>query len=96
MSTISVYTPQVEEAVQDIMRVYAETDACLDRSIQILNNSPNAFQGLGADSYGQAYSILNTRYGQLKDTLQRCGQALGIANQNFSETDAQMAAQYNI
>jgi len=91
---IHVNTPTVADATQQIHTAYAQTDANYDRSMQILNNNPEVFGGKGSEAFTQVYSTLNSHYSAAKDTIRRAGLALGMANDGFSQTDAQMAAQY--
>lgn len=94
MTLIHVNTALVADAAQQIHTAYAQTDANYDRSLQILNSNPDVFGGRGSEAFTQVYSMLNSQYAAAKDTIRRAGVALGVANDGFSQTDAQMAAQY--
>ena len=95
MTLIQVQTAAVTDAISQIKAAYTQTQQNYDQSVQILQSNPDVFGGQGSEAFSQVYSTLNSQYQEAANTIQRAGQALGVALDSFHETDGQCASQYN-
>jgi uncharacterized protein YukE len=94
MTLIHVQTAHVADAAGQIRQAYASTDQNHQQSLNIVNNNAENFGGRGHDAFHQAIGLVNQHYAHHKDLILRAGQVLAMANDGFTETDGQMAAQY--
>lgn len=93
---INVNTPLVADAAGQIQHAAAQTELNHQQSLNIVYNNAENFGGRGSEAFQSAIATVNSTYAEHKAAIARAGQALGLANDGFSQTDAQMAAQYNI
>ena len=91
---IHVNTPLVTDAQGHINTAYTATDQNHHQSLQIVANNAENYGGRGSEAFQQAIATVNYHYGQHKETIQRAAQVLGMANDGFTCTDGQCAAQY--
>jgi uncharacterized protein YukE len=94
MTTIHVNTPLVADAAQQIHQAAAATEQNHQQSLSAVANNAENFGGRGSDAFQQAIATVNNHYQQHKETIAAAKQALAMANDGFTETDGQMAAQY--
>jgi uncharacterized protein YukE len=94
MTLIHVHTANVADAAHQINQAAAATEQNHAQSLSIVQSNADNFGGRGHDAFHQAISTINNQYQQHKETIAAARQALAMANDGFTETDGQMAAQY--
>ena len=95
MTTIHVNTPLVADAAQQINQAAAATEENHAKALSHVANNAENFGGRGHDAFHQAIATVNQQYQQHKETIAAARQALAMANDGFTETDGQCAAQYH-
>jgi uncharacterized protein YukE len=94
MTLIHVNTPLVADAAQQINQAHAQTENNHAQSLSVVHSNAENFGGRGHEAFDQAISMVNAHYARHKETIAAARQALAMANDGFTETDGQMAAQY--
>jgi uncharacterized protein YukE len=87
-------TPLVADAVNAIHQVYSLTDQNHQASLNLVANNAENLGGTASPAFQQAIGMVNAHYATHKETLLAAANALGQANDGFTQTDGQMAAQY--
>jgi uncharacterized protein YukE len=92
---IHVNTPLVADAAVQIQSAATQTEHNHQQSLNIVSNNAENFGGRGSEAFQQAISAVNNAYSQQQEAIAAASRALGVANDGFTETDGQMAAQYS-
>jgi uncharacterized protein YukE len=92
--TILVNTPAVADAVVQVQQAATQVEHNHQLSLTIVGNNAENFGGRGSDMFQQAIALVNSSYARLQQRITQCGQALGVANDGYTSTDGQCAAQY--
>lgn len=93
---MSIYyaLPQIIEASEEVGRVYAQTMANHDHSIQVLQANQAHFESKAAGAFAHAITVVNNAYQQAATDIQMAGHAVAQAAANGGHADAISAAQY--
>lgn len=94
MNVIHCNTPLVADAAVQIQAAAAQTEHNHQQSLSIVANNAENFGGRGSQAFQQAIAMVNSQYAAHKEAIANASRALGMANDGFTETDGQMAAQY--
>jgi uncharacterized protein YukE len=92
---IHVNTPLVADAAVHIQAAATQTEHNHQQALNIVANNAENFGGRGSEGFHHAISAVNNAYAQHKEAIAAASRALGQANDGFTETDGQMAAQYH-
>jgi uncharacterized protein YukE len=88
-------TPLVADAVNAIQQVYTLTDQNHQRSLGIVANNAENLGGTTSDAFQQNIGMVNAHYQSHKEVLLAAANALGQANDGFTQADQTAASQYN-
>jgi uncharacterized protein YukE len=93
--SIHVNTPLVADAAIQIQAAATQTEHNHQQSLTIVANNAENFGGRGSEAFQQAFATVNHVYAQQQAAIAAASRALHQANDGFTETDGQMAAQYH-
>jgi uncharacterized protein YukE len=93
-TTILCNTPLVADATVQVQAAASATEQNRQHSLTIVANNADNFGGRGSEAFQQAIAMVNSQYDQQQQAIAQAGQALGVANDGFTETDGACASQY--
>jgi uncharacterized protein YukE len=93
-NTILCNTPLVADATAQLHAAANATEQNRQQSLTIVANNAENFGGRGSDAFQSAIATVNAHYDSHQQAIAQAGQALGMANDGFTQTDGACAAQY--
>jgi uncharacterized protein YukE len=92
--TILCNTPLVADATVQLHSAATATEHNRQQSLSIVANNADNFGGRGSEAFQSAIAMVNSQYDQQQQAITQAGQALGVANDGFTQTDGACASQY--
>jgi len=89
-------TPMVADATVKVHAAAAATEQNRQAHLAIMARDAENFGGVGSDAYQAHCAQVNAHYDAHQEAIAHAGRALGLANDGFTTTDGQCAAQYAV
>jgi uncharacterized protein YukE len=87
-------TPLIADAHVQLNAAATATEQNRQAALGIVASNADNFGGRGSEGFQQAIAQVNAHFDRHQQNIAQGAQALGLANDGFSETDGLAAAQY--